>query len=192
MLRSCTPAFLSTLVLLFMASTSTAGVYLEPYGGFENGTYKGTMSITSPAPLTASSSAKLKGSAFGGKLGLSEMRVAMGLDYMHGSATSKQPGQSSVSGSEDDLGAFLALPLFFSLRMSGTYFFNSKLKSAGSEYSGDGFKAGLSLPLFFALHLNVEMVSMHHKQAKTPGTVYSTFDYKENSTLFSLSLPLGL
>lgn len=177
--------------LLLFSSHAFGGVFIEPYVGYYKGEVESQVSITSPAPLEVSGTADQDGIAFGGRLGLGVSGFAMGIDYMHiGGESTDEDGDTSKD-KIDNVGAFIGVPLFSSVRLNGTYFFNSKAKDDESEATGTGFKLGFGFNLFWRVNLNIEHIAINFDDAEADGLVISKYNADSKVNMISFSIPLG-
>lgn len=178
---------------LFIATHASAGLFIEPYVGYEGGTIKDSgTSTAAPLPATDFSYAgTIDGTSYGGKLGVSFLDLTMGADYMGGNLTTRING-ASQSNTTSNLGAFVRIGLPF-VALSATYFFNSAFKNSNGEIDGTAFKGGISftgLP-FIALNLDVVSYSLPKVSSNVAGLTFSNWSASATTVIVSISLPLS-
>lgn len=177
---------LSTLVLVLFTSSAWAGIYLEPYVGYEGGTIKGDVNDSTNGDTEIDY--KAKGATFGGKLGYSLLLFAGGLDYMSGSlkGTSGNTDYNDDTFKDTDFGAFLqfSVPLLF--KLSATYFFDSKAKG-DYTYKGNGSKIGIGFTMIPFLSINVDVINISYDKTNAP---VNTFSADLKALMVGVSVPL--
>lgn len=180
----------AALAVLFSTS-AFAGVFLEPYVGYQTGDTTSELSITAPVAATVSNDTKAKGIAFGGKIGVIAFHMALGVDYLHSDLETKDDGDTTKY-KEDNFGPFVSIPLFASFRLNGSYYPTAKIKDDDkTEFEGSGYKVGLSMRLISMIHLSVDYMSTEYDDVTIPGSTVSNFTADKKTTLISLSVPLG-
>lgn len=180
---------LSSFILL-TSSQAFAGIYLEPYFGYETGKSTGEADIQSVGILQVDTESK--GVVFGGKLGYSMMGLAGGLDYsMFKSKDTDKTGQGNDGDSDvTDTGAFVQFTFPIMFKVSGTYIFNSKNKSDDSESTGSGIKIGAGYTGLPFIAINLDYISVKYDDTKVDNAVVNSSDVKSTSYMLSVSLPL--
>lgn len=176
--------------LALIASRANAGLYLEPYLGYETGKIKVDGTITAPAPGTVTNNDNLSGTDFGGKVGYSILLFAFGVDYMGGSLKEKTTS-GTANFTTTDIGAFINLKVPF-IKVSATYFASSTMKYTAGHIDGSGFKVGVGFTGLPFIAINVDMIANEYKKVTDSTYTYSSFDAKRNTTMVSISLPLDL
>lgn len=182
---------IAMLSLLLFSSHAFGGVFIEPYVGYAKGEVDFEASITSPIVMDFEGTSDQEGSAFGGRIGFGVAGFAMGVDYMHMNGESKDEDGETSKDKNDSVGAFVAVPLFSSVRLNGTYFFNSKTKSEGSEVTGAGYKVGLGFNLFWRVNLNIDHIALSFDNSDSDGVVFSKYSAESKLNMISFSIPLG-
>ena len=165
-------------VILF-SSSSFAGLYLEPYLGYQIGKLKSSGSVLG---VEFDSDNDANGLTYGAKVGMSFVMVAVGAEYMGGSL--KVDG-STVT--ESNIGAFVSvgLPL---IKASAAYFPSSQFKG-DSTAKGSGFKIGVGFTGLPLVAINLDMLNFSGTENSSD---ISDFSWKNNAFLLSVSLPLDL
>ncbi|RME15305.1 MAG: hypothetical protein D6797_06865 [Bdellovibrio sp.] len=175
------------LTTLFAGLSLQAGIYLEPYAGYNIGTLSGTVSgvkIDNAA----------KGVVIGARAGMSLPLFYVAADYSISSGLKWEIPGSGADASFQRLGAtlgFTALPMF---DIYGGYVFSSKLKvdSVGypDNFSGSGFKVGVGLTMLPFISINAEYLTLSYGNETVGSATYN--DFKETAAVVSVSLPLDL
>lgn len=181
---------LAAIAVLFSTS-AFAGVFLEPYVGYQSGDTTSELTLTAPSASSVSNDLKVKGVSFGARVGVIAFHMALGAEYLHGDVETQDNGDTTKY-KEDNFGPFISIPLFASFRLNGTYFPSAKIKSDDkTEFEGTGYKLGLSMRLISVFHLSVDYLSTEYDEATVPGSTIGTFTGDKKTTLISLSVPLG-
>ncbi len=183
---------IATATILFSTHV-WAGLYLEPYLGYEVGTFKGSADVQGSGVHTADQ--KLTGTNFGAKLGYSLVGFAFGVDYMSGSSTGEDqetPPQADAKYKSTDLGVFAQFSLPMMLKFSATYFLAPKTEDDGTEYKGSGFKVGVGLTMFPLISINVDMININYDDAKDDNVTFNSMDVDRSGVMIGISLPLSL
>jgi hypothetical protein len=178
------------LLTSLFASTSHASIYIEPYVGYEFGHLDVDEDVTAPVAISINSNLTSSGADFGAKLGYSFLLVAVGVDYMGGSTSSKYQG-TSTTYTNSDIGAFVnvALPL---IKVSATYFFSDQGKTSNGTLKGSGFKIGAGFTGLPFIAINVDYLNIDYTKVTGSTDTFSSFDAKRNGVMLSVSLPLNL
>jgi hypothetical protein len=184
--------FLIAAALLLLSSQVWAGIYIEPYVGYEAGTQKGTI----VAGGTTTVDEKDIGTNFGGKLGWSLMGFGFGADYMTSSLTGKDQNtnpQPDLKWTPKDIGVFAQFSLLKLFKVSATYFLSSKSHEStnGVDAKGKGFKVGVGFMTFPFISLNIDMINIKYDDATMTGSTVTSTDVTRKTILVSLSVPLG-
>ncbi len=168
---------LVTVIFAFMASTSAfAGGYIEPYVGYETGKVEST-----------GSDEDVKGMTFGGKLGYSQLGLALGVDYMKGDL--KIESSPSVDFDTTDMGAFIQYTFPILLKVSGTYFLSSEAEiGTGGELKGKGYKIGAGFTGFPFITLNLDMINVNYDEIEGSNV---NPDIDRKTYMLSVGLPFN-
>lgn len=178
-------------IAMLFSTSAFAGVFLEPYVGYQTGDTTSELTLTAPTASSVTNDLKVKGVSFGGRIGVIAFHMALGAEYLHGDVETKDDGQTTKY-KEDNFGPFVSIPLFASFRLNGAYFPSAKIKSDDkTEFKGTGYKLGVSLRLISVFHLSVDYLSTEYDEATVPGSTVGSFTGDKKTTLVSLSVPLG-
>ena len=197
-----TSGLLIAVFMIIFSQMSRANIYLEPYVGYGTGSFKAD--YTDALMGTGLVDGKIKGVAYGGKLGTSYGVVALGVDVMgvdwqddFTNTVSNATGKSKMKGMLP--GAFLGIKLPM-IKFGATYFFSSKIKEefdggGSAEIKNSGFKVGLGysgIP-FFAI--NVDYVALNSSAADFDAGAggmgsFDTFSSKLSFYMVGISFPL--
>lgn len=182
---------IALLLLLLFVSPAFAGIYLEPYLGYEVGTVKFSETVSG---VTVSEKQNEHGVLFGGRLGLSFLGLAVGADYMGGSPTSG--GSASPL---QDIGAFVGFTFPVFLKASATYILSSQLTDVGEidasnvetkvKAKGKGMKFTLGFTFLPLVVINLEYIKHTWDDIPLVSTV-TAFKLEDSAGMISLSLPL--
>jgi hypothetical protein len=178
----------------FLSSQAWAGIYIEPYVGYQEGSAKANVTTSAPAVATVSGQANVHGVGYGGKLGFSFLNTAFGVDYMGGGLSS---GGNSVSTSDVGIFAQVDIPMF--LKFSGSFFILSQetgylqVNNSAETDKGTGFKVGVGLLTFPLIAINLDYISNTYTKSNPPsGYTYSSFSESSGRAMLSVSIPLDL
>lgn len=176
--------------LLLFSAKSYAGIYFEPYVGYETGTLEGTANIVGFGVNTFDE--ELTGIGFGAKLGYEMGALGFGVDYMSG----KLDGDDQTSSNSDsewdttDLGVFFQYRFPKYVKFTATYFLTSDIEEDNTG-SGSGFKVGLGFNVISNVYLNVEMIAVNYDEFESPGFTVNNVDVDRKTTMVSLSIPIN-
>ncbi len=186
-------------VFVLTSHVAYAGLLLEPYLGYESGSF----SVETAAG--AKGDATTKGMSFGGRAAVTFPMMFVGVDYQTGTTDALFDGDSTsetytrktlylVAGARTPMG--LRLFAGYGLMNSLTY----KIKSLDSNAvfsGGTTFKAGLGYQFIKFLALNVEYISRTYTTLKIDSfpdfgfkDFYKKFD--DSGVFLSLSVPLEI
>lgn len=171
----------------FLPCFAQASIYLEPYAGYALGSFKQSGTTTAPTAASTSTDGDSSGVAYGGKVGLSFLGLAIGGDYMGGSQTFA--GSTSTA---ENIGAFAQLSLPILLKLSATYFFSAKMTGSASTSKGSGLKVGFGYTALPLVSLNFDYIANNYDQIESSGTTYSSYKASTAQYMVSVSLPLDL
>lgn len=186
-------AFRRVIILTVFASPAWAGLYLEPYVGYEFGTGKGDIVVQSVGTVVVDE--KDAGAAFGAKVGYSVLGFAFGADYMSARLTGKDqttPPDPDSKWKSTDIGLFAQFSLPMLLKFSATYFLSTKLKEDDTELTGSGFKLGVGFTMLPLISINLDMINNTYDDSKISGVVVTSTDVTLKTLMLSVSLPLDL
>ncbi len=134
---------------LILTPRAHASLLLEPYLGYHTGTVKNPNSVD------------MSGVSMGGRLGLQNLGLMGGIDYMTGSWTAKSTPSATVTPS--DLSVFVGFNFPIMLRVYAEYGLSSALKfatSAGNDTDkGTNIKLGVGFTTFPLISINVEYIA---------------------------------
>mgnify|MGYP001488633932 CR=1 FL=1 len=179
---------ISTVLLLGISNNAKAGIFVDPYLGYNVGWLTESVTVGS---TTVDVDYADTGIIYGGRAGLKTLGFMFGLDYSMGSALKATPVASLVSGYTTTtvkydvsyMGAFVGYELPFLLRAWLTYHFDVGMDVEGSStpIEGSSTTVGVGFTGLPLVSLNAEyrMVSLDN----------DTLDYK--ALLLSVSLPFS-
>ncbi|MCB0414631.1 MAG: hypothetical protein KDD50_09870 [Bdellovibrionales bacterium] len=174
---------LSVAAMLFLISfEAQAGIYIEPYLGYNGGTLSTTVS-------SVAISDALSGTMFGARVGYSIPTLWVGLDYSMASGLQSYAASQASLGSSADISrtgitaGFTLIPMFDF--MAG-YVMSSKIKMGSTELSGKGVKLGLGWTMLPLISLVFEYQTLSYDNV----SVFT--DSTETVLSASVSLPLDL
>lgn len=177
-------------VFAFFASTSAyAGVYIEPYVGYGMGSSKGDFNIVGVGTATVDQTNK--GLVFGGKLGMSSLGLAGGLDYSqfkskdHDKTGSNPDSDSTVT----NIGVFVQYKFPILFKVSASYLFSAESKTDDTTSTGSGFKIGAGYTGLPFVAINVDYISTKSTKIKSDLYTIDNVDVKSDLTMLSVSLP---
>lgn len=167
--------------LVLGAQVAQAGGFVEPYIGYANAKWDGTLVAGLGGGTTES---KIKGPVYGLRAGYQFILPWVALE------ASQFKGKDDASPSQDvkttDIGftAGLNLPI---VRPYAGYVFSSKSEVGNSEYTGTAMKLGVGLGFIPLIYVNIEMVDTKFKEVDGVdiGTIFS--DVKAKTTAFTIS-----
>lgn len=164
--------------LVFISSTSFAGILLEPYLGYNIGS----------TSQTGSSDSKDNGLGYGARLGWTLPLVFFAVDYSAASIKDKPDVGTSSDVKYSAIGAVVgaSLPV---LRLWAGYNFKSTFDvDGGGKLEGNGMKAGLGFKMpVLPISFNLEYILNQYD--KLDGASI-TNDVKHKSIFVSVSAPL--
>lgn len=177
--------------LLLGSSAAHAGIYIEPYLGYEMGTSEGSATVNA-SPMTVDD--KLSGIRYGAKLGYSFVMIAVGADYMAGKLDEddQNPGGTKDDADYTDLGIFFNFKLPVMFKIHGTYFLSSKTKGDGAETEGKGYKLGVGFTGLPFVAINLDMINVNYDDATVTGYSVTNVDVDRKTYMLSVSLPFDL
>ncbi len=144
--------FLVISALLCMSfglnQTANAGVMLEPFVGYGMGSSK-----------AGSAKYKDSGTVYGARVAYYMAGFFAGGEYQGSSFTFKPTTGSDVTGKGTDIGATVGFEFPILLRVYGTYFVSSQMKTEGSTLKGSGMKVGVGYTAFPLVAFNLEYYS---------------------------------
>jgi hypothetical protein len=170
------------LSFLGLSATAHAGLFIEPYVGYEFG---------SVSELNSSSTShSLSGPAYGARLGyMSMIGFGLGAEYM-GTSLAVSSTNPSESASGSDIGAFVSFNFPVFLKVYATYFVSSTASVSnvsGGSYSGSGYKIGVGWTSLPFININFEVIGRDYGKQ---GGSSLTSDVKENDFCLNISLPI--
>lgn len=178
------------IAALLMFSTNVfAGILLEPYVGYETGTAKGDIGGTTAF--------KISGPHFGAKVGYGIMGLGFGVDV----AKANLKGKDTTTAGSDldmkatDLGAFVQFQFPVLIKVSLTYFADSRMtsESAGSavEFKGNGTKIGIGFTGLPFIAINLDAISEKYEDIKFAGIALTGSNIDRKSLMLSVSAPFN-
>lgn len=166
---------ITVLCALLMSVSAFAGGYFEPYIGYENGKIK-----------SSSLDKDINGVTLGGKLGFSNLGLALGVDYMKGNLQIQS--SPKVDFDTADLGGFVQYTFPVLLKVSGSYFLSSKAEfEDGTKIKGDGYKLGIGFTGLPFISINFDMITINYDKYDS-GSGNPNVDRK--TYMLGVSLPL--
>lgn len=171
---------LAAFVFGATAQKAMAGLYVEPYLGYEKGTLD----------TGGTSDDDITGTGFGVRLGYSMLSLAFGAEY--GTLGGTQEDSSGTESDFDitDMGLFVSYEFPVMFRVFATYILDAKADDGGGEASGDGMKFGVGYTGFPFIVINLEKISRNYDTYDSNGGGSSAIDVKSDSLMLSVSLPL--
>lgn len=141
-------ATIASLIIFCGANVANAGILVEPYLGYTKGKWE-----------MGSTSQDFSGVYYGGRLGYSMLGLMGGLDFQTGKLKDNS-SPTNIDLTPSDLGIFVGYNLPVMLRVYGSYFFSSKLKSeaAGTSntYEGKNMRLGVGFTSLPFVSINLE------------------------------------
>lgn len=179
-------AFVLAMTFLLSMPVWAADIYLEPYVGYIEATVKS--SYTSGTTVDTKNNAH--GVGYGGKLGLSFMKVAIGGDFLGGSIT-----MNGTNSTAQNFGAFINFNLVPMLNFHGTYYFSAQDKATSSGVTttekGNGLKVGFGFTIAPHVALNLDYLYTHFTTFSGLSGI-TDFDSTMSGGMVSLSVPFDL
>jgi hypothetical protein len=170
------------LLFIVIGSAARADIFIEPWLGYEMGTYK------YPA---GSLSGDISGTNYGARLGYKMLGLSFGAEYSGVSLTEKPTSGSNLSVSGSDLGLFVGFNFPVLLRVYATYILSSTGKVdtyTSGNFTGSGSRIGVGFTGLPFVVINLEAISRDYN--KYAGNSISGGDLKYTSFGLNVSLPL--
>lgn len=179
------------IAALMLSSSAYAGLYLEPYVGYEKGDVTGTAN----GPFDQD----VSGTQFGAKVGFNTMGFAVGVD----GAQVSLAGEDNLANPDDmdfkgtDLGAFVQFTFPVMFKVSASYIFSSKaeddtnVNGVKTKIEGKGFKFGVGFTGLPFVSINLDMINVNYDDITYGGTAITDADLDRKTFMLSLSLPLS-
>lgn len=183
----------STLIL-GVSTYAQAGVFFEPYAGYESGSYKGAALFSNPPgiQITENDSA---GPLVGTRLGWQFQSFGLGAEAEMGMSKLKDKTTSEKTDFKTmDLGFYLRWDIS-RFRIYTTFISSTakdealKLNSMKDEVKGDGMKLGVGYRFMNNVALNLEFLSISYKKAEETNVLAMDADRK--TTRLVVSFPFG-
>jgi hypothetical protein len=172
---------LVALTALLLSAQAHAGIYIEPYLGYEMGTYKGS-----------GINKEIDGSGYGLRLGYSVPMLVLGLEYGMGTLSWEAKNDSTDTGKYEykDLGAFVQvnLPILLSARLGYVFDTQMDVKGGTDKREGTGIKAGLAFRFIPFLHVNLDYITYNYDKLNSNTTI----DTDRSTLMLGLGLPVNL
>ncbi len=192
MLKKLSQKSFLLVLLLGYCFQSHAALLIEPVVGYSFGKRTDEVSGTATPDTTT---AKLKGTSYGGRLGYQMLGIQIGVDYL---ASTMTDGGDKFKTSE--FGGFLGYEFPILLRVYAGYIFSGTATLSDKTTStdikgGSGPKVGIGFTLLPFLDFNIEYRSVTYSQLKDAvPTVLSgvNLDSKYNAIMVGFSLPFTL
>jgi hypothetical protein len=178
--------------VLFGKEISQAGIYIEPYLGYESGTNKGEFTVTSLG--TSEVDLDVSGLGYGAKLGYSLSNLTFGVDYQMAKLTEKEEGAEDDESDYTDLGVFFSYGMS-SFKLNLGYMLNSKIDADDVTLEGSGFKVGVTYSGFSPVNINLDYISSTYDQITVEGVDSSLItdeDLKRSSVMLSVGWAFNL
>jgi hypothetical protein len=194
-----------TLLFAFSFHVANAGIHIEPYIGYQLGSYSGdAVAKTSSVDASIEIDGSQSGLAYGGKLGWGVLGLSAGLDYMK--ATIESDGdETSTDYDVSALGAYASFTFPILLSVSGTYFFDYEMvgDSSGTGAvnttdSGNGFKVGIGFTFLPLVSINLDYIVANIDDVKLDNNKgedvekIKNADAQVKNIMIGLSLPFDL
>ncbi len=177
--------------VLFFSIVASADIFIEPWVGYEGGTFKFDGASTAmSSSTTPPTSGTITGSNFGGRLGFKFLGFMVGGEYSYAGLSEKPSSGSSLSQKSTDGGVFVGFNFPMLLRVYATYFVSSSatVDTYVGDFSGSGYRAGVGFTGLPFVVINVEAIGRDYN--KYSGNAISGGDLKNTSVCVNISLPL--
>ncbi len=174
---------------LMISTNAFAGILLEPYVGYETGTYKGDVG--------GIAAFKISGTQFGAKVGYSVLGLGFGADVAKVSLKAKDTTTASqdLDLAGTDLGVFVQFQFPILFKVSATYFVSSKLTSDNNgskiDFDGKGFKVGAGFTGLPFVAINLDLISEKYDDIKSSGVTIADAHLDRASVMLSISAPFN-
>lgn len=185
---------LSIFAMAFgVSSAAQAGIYLEPYLGYETGAVKQT--DLTPTLTTV----KTSGNTIGLRLGYKFLLPWVALDYSTLSGKAKPDGGTESDFTQNTLGVVVGADVPIVKPFVGYGFSNEatvKSDAGDVKYKGTYMKAGFGLGFIPFVNVNLEYRINNYDKITAGGVEFNKADIyqelKHDTVLISVSLPLNL
>lgn len=193
--------FTIIFIIFVLGLQARAGLYIEPYVGYMEGTAKESESFTVLGQtVSASGQGNEHGVVYGGKLGLSFLGLAFGADYMAGTPNNSG-GQSGPTSALSDIGAFVGFTFPVFMKVSASYFFSSQVTNVSetdansvttyATAKGNGFKITLGFTFLPLIAINLDYISHTWNNIPMASTI-TALSASDSGGMLGISLPLSL
>lgn len=174
-------------LIIFFSLLAQAGLYIEPYLGYDSATSQGDVNQTAPATQVIPVNTEDTGLRYGTRFGLTSGEWAYGLDILTGELTDRSDSKSTHT----DIGVFA------SYRHNKKYVFNlgyvasSAIKVVDSlELKGSGFRFGVGFIVHPRVHFTLDYLMTTYTEVNISGAE-ATADLTKGSAVLGISFPFG-
>ena len=159
---------------VFAAGQAQAGIYIEPFIGYETGETEENDDYT--------------GVGFGARLGYQMLGLAFGAEYASSGLTIKYTdGSADQDADTTDLGLFVSYQFPILFRVFATYFLDSTAEAGAAEFTGNGgTRLGVGYTGLPFVVINFEMLNRKYDTLKF-GAISSSQDSDIKGYMLSVS-----
>lgn len=176
-------SFLALLVSI-MTSAAQAGIYLEPYIGYDSSTYEGDYTTTTPASVTVVD-VEEAGARFGAKVGYANYSWIFGVDFL----TGELKDEDNEKTTNTDTGVFATYRFNNTFSATLGYIATSSVKNDDIEFIGTGFRFGLSAQVHERMKVNLDYLAGTLDKLE-PSALEGKSDIETSSIVLSLGFPV--
>jgi|GEM_PF-7032822 hypothetical protein len=177
-------SFLALLVSI-VTSAAQAGIYLEPYIGYDSSTSKGEITITAPAQAVYDADAEEAGAQFGAKIGYATGSWIFGVDFLTGELVDKEDNEATHMNT----GVFATHRFNNVFSATLGYIAASSIKRDDLEVTGSGFRVGLSTQVHARMKINLDYLMTNYDKLDNEGSEGKS-DIDTSSIVLSLGFPV--